>query len=144
MPLRIFEYALLLIVFTTFGPSIASQTDQSEPATEPPWEYKVVNFSSPQCVSEGLAAELNKSGEKGWELVNFALVPEPFPSNADGTLLIKPAATGPGKLNNPQTADSFEGTMSLTMDAAKTRDAVRKPHGCMALFKRIRHVKTRP
>ncbi len=145
MPLRMLGCALLLMVFAAFGPSMTPQTeqDQDEPATEPRWEYKVVKLESFQCTSEpALATALNIIGQKGWELVNYERVPVPFPKDAEGTLLIRPAATGPGKLNNPQTADSFEGTMSLKMGTSKT-GPVPRPE-CQALFKRQAKAKARP
>ena|SRR5260221_12998994 len=140
MPLRMLGCALLLIIFTAFRPSMTSQTgpDQDEPATEPRWEYKVVKLEPLQCASEpALATALNTIGQKGWELVSYERFPVPFPKDAEGTLLIRPAATGPGKLNNPQTADSFEGTMSLKMGP------VPRPE-CQALFKRQAKAKAKP
>jgi len=62
--------------------------------------------------------------------------------DAEGTLLIRPAATGPGKLNNPQTADSFQGTMSLKMETLKM-GRVPRPE-CQALFKRQAKAKAKP
>ena len=145
MPLRMLGCALLLVVFAAFRPFMPSPTgqDQDEPATEPRWEYKVVKLEPLQCTSEpDLATALNRIGEKGWELVSYERVPVPFPQDAEGTLLIRPAATGPGKLNNPQTADSFQGTMSLKMETLKM-GRVPRPE-CQALFKRQAKAKAKP
>jgi hypothetical protein len=77
------------------------------------------------------------SGQQGWELVNYERLSLSFPRDAEGTLLIKPAATGPGKLNNPQTVDSFQGTMTMKM-------AQGQPPECRLLFKRQLHATAKP
>jgi hypothetical protein len=132
MPLRTLGCALLLMAFAAFRPSGTPQTEQGqeERATEPRWEYKVVKVEPRTCSSEQmLAIALNAAGQKGWELVSYERVSPTFPNDAEGTLLIRPAATGPGKLNNPQTADSFQGTMMLRMGMVQLSE-------CRALFKR--------
>jgi hypothetical protein len=140
MPLRMLGCALLLMVFVAVRPSMTSQTeqDQEERATEPRWEYKVVRVDQYRCASEqALVAALNTIGQKGWELVRYERLLPFFPKDADGTLLIRPAATGVGKLNNPQTADSFQGTMTLKMGT------VQQPE-CRVLFKRQANAKAKP
>ncbi len=133
MPLRMMSCALLLIVVAALRLPATPQPgpDQEEPATEPRWEYKVVKIDQFRCSNEQAMGEaLNKIGEKGWELMSYERLSPPFPKDANGTMLIKPAATGAGKLNNPQTVDSFEGTMTLKM-------AQERPPECRLLFKRI-------
>ncbi len=138
MPLRVLGCALLLIVFAAFRPSMTSQAEQGQEqrAAGPRWEYKVVKLGT-QCGSDqGLDGTLNLIGQEGWELVSIER-PSSFPKDAEGTLLIKPASTGPGKLNNPQTADSFQGTMAIKMDPV--------PQAlCHAVFKRQWPAKAKP
>src|SRR2546421_7482059 len=86
------------------------------PQLLPKWEYKVSRFDSGLCSSESeLAVNLNVLGQDGWELVSYERFPAPFPRDAEGTLLIKPAATGPGAQTQPQTADSFTGNITMRM-----------------------------
>jgi hypothetical protein len=130
---------LLLMVLAAFRPSVTPQAeqDQEKRATGPRWEYKVVNLGT-QCGSDpGLDATLNMMGQQGWELVNIERLTPSFPHDAEGTLLIRPAATGPGKLNNPQTADSFQGTMAIKMYP------IPQPL-CHAVFKRQWSAKAKP
>jgi hypothetical protein len=132
MPLRLLSCALLLIVVAAFKLTATplSTQDQEEPATEPRWEYKVLKFDQYQCSNERMMTDaLNKIGQKGWELMSYERLITLLPKEANGTLLIKPAATGAGKLNNPQTVDSFEGTMAIKMPQG--------PADCRVLFKRI-------
>ena len=63
-------------------------------------------------------------------MVSYERLSNLFPKDAEGTLLIRPAATGLGKEHTPQTADSFQGTMTLKMAQAQ-------PGACRFLFKRI-------
>lgn len=133
MPLRMLGCALLLMIFAAFRPSLNSQAeqDQNEPATEPRWEYRVVRVDQMRCANEReLGAVLNTNGQRGWEVVSYERLASAFPKDAEGTLLIKPAATGAGKLNNPQTVDSFQGTLQMKMGPAQQSD-------CRLLFKRI-------
>ena len=44
-----------------------------------------------------VANSLNATGEQGWELVSYERLSNLFPKDAEGTLLIRPAATGPGR-----------------------------------------------
>jgi hypothetical protein len=140
MPLRMLSCALLLLVVAAFKLPATPQSgaDQEEPATEPRWEYKVVRFDQYQCSNERMMADaLNKIGQKGWELMSYERLAPSFPRDADGTLLIRPAATGPGKLNNPQTVDSFQGTMTLRMTQSPQSE-------CRMLFKRISKAPAKP
>lgn len=140
MPLRLLGCVLLLTAFAAFKPSMTllAGQEQNEPATEPRWEYKIVKLDSFRCTSEpALATELNTIGQKGWELVSYERLSLSFPKDAEGTLLIRPAATGPGKLNNPQTADSFQGTMTLKMGLGQQPE-------CRVLFKRQATAKAKP
>jgi len=94
----------------------------------PRWEYRMMRLEGAQCSIDG---GLNKAGQEGWELVSFSPVSVSFaPPEAQGSLLIRPAATGVGAQNNPQTADSFTGTMTLRISEAHA-DA------CQAVFKRL-------
>jgi len=130
---------LLLMVFVAFRPSVTSQPEQNQEqrATGPRWEYKVANLGT-QCDSDqGLDATLNTMGQQGWELINIERLTPSFPKDAEGTLFIKPAATGPGKLNNPQTADSFQGTITMKMYP------ITRPL-CHAVFKRQWPAKAKP
>jgi Domain of unknown function (DUF4177) len=132
MLLRMLSCALLLtiVVAVKLPATPQSGQDREEPSTEPRWEYKVVKLDQNRCSNEQMMAEaLNKIGQKGWELMSYDRLSSSFPKEADGTLLLKPAATGAGKLNNPQTVDSFEGTMNIKMPQG--------PADCRLLFKRI-------
>ena len=132
MSLRLLSCSLLLVALAVFTRPVASQNGQgTQPsAIEPKWEYKVIRVDANQCSSENdLATSMNLIGQQGWELVNYERFLAPFPRDAEGTLLIKPAATGPGAAQTPQTADSFLGT--ITMKMAQTQGG-----SCQLMFKR--------
>ena len=133
MSLRLLAGSLLLGSFALmrgFMPFQAAQTPE-KPTIAPRWEYKAIKLDATQCSVEGLVANsLNASGDEGWELVSYERLSNLFPKEAEGTLLIRPAATGPGKEHTPQTADSFEGTMTMKM-------APMQPGACRFLFKRM-------
>jgi hypothetical protein len=96
----------------------------------PKWEYKALRLDANQCSYENqIAGSLNLAGDEGWELVSYERLSIIFPKDADGTLLIRPAATGPGREHTPQTADSFQGTITMKMAPAQ-------PGACRFLFKR--------
>lgn len=140
MPLRLVSYALLLIAVVAFRLPATPQSgpEQEEPATEPRWEYKVVKIDQFRCSNEQLmVATLNTIGQRGWELMSYERLAPSSPNKADGTMLLKPAATGAGKLNNPQTVDSFEGTITLKMAQDRAPE-------CGLLFKRISHTPAKP
>jgi hypothetical protein len=119
MSLRILGSLLLLTVFTAFRMPVGSVSGQ-EPQTPPPyngpkWEYNVVRLGPSNCTSEGsLNGILNELGLRGWELVSYEPLSPPF-TNADGTILIRPAATGAGRDVQPQLADSFQGNINMRM-----------------------------
>ena len=141
MPLRLMGCALFLLALVVFKLPASSVTpDAEKPAPPPKWEYKTVTLEEPKCAQDrDITHALNMAGLEGWELVSYEHpMPPAIPQEAEGTLLIKPAATGPGKLNNPQTVDSFTGTMELKMAQEKTRRyAHPQPQPpCRMLFKR--------
>lgn len=132
MPLRLLAGSLLLGSFALirgFMPFQPSQTTE-KPTLGPKWEYKALKLDASQCSAEGwVANSLNAAGEEGWELVSYERLSNLFPKDAEGTLLIRPAASGPGREHSPQTADSFQGTMTMKM-------APMQPGACRFLFKR--------
>lgn len=153
MALRLMGCALLLLVFAAFKvPASSTRADAEQPAAVPNWEYKVLALEAPRCAQDQeMMTTLNTAGREGWELVSYERPVAPaFPEEAEGTLLIKPAATGPGKLNNPQTVDSFTGTMELKMGQAmdgnrnKTRPQAQNQPPCRMLFKRQLHSAGKP
>jgi hypothetical protein len=131
MSSRLLGSSFLLLVLAAFTlPMIAPSQQPSRTAVvEPRWEYKVVRTENSCAVSEN---GLNTLGQQGWELVGFDRSAPAFPKDAEGTLLIVPAATGPNKDITPQTADSFQGKLSIQMAEA--------PAGtCFSVFKRLWH-----
>ncbi len=126
MSLRLFAGALLLLAVASWKAPATSGQNSTNPLAGPKWEYKVLKLDSAQCSNE---SAFNKAGQEGWDLVNYSSVAVSFPNNAEGSLLIRPAATGPGAANNPPTADSFSGSMSIRMPQVRV-DA------CQAVFKR--------
>ena len=132
MSLRLLGYSLFLIALTPFkipGAAPVEQGTESQPII-PKWEYKVLRFDAGQCSSEAaLAGPLNSLGREGWELVAHERLSPPYPNDAQGTLLIRPAATGPGSSVAPQTADSFQGTITMKMGQMQ-------PGGCLLMLKR--------
>ncbi|MBZ5507613.1 MAG: hypothetical protein LAO78_19300 [Acidobacteriia bacterium] len=133
MSLRLLAGSLLLGSFALmkgFMPFSALQTPEKQ-TIAPKWEYKALKLEANQCSYENqVATSLNSAGEEGWELISYERLSITFPKDAEGTLLIKPAATGPGREHTPQTADSFEGTMTMKMAPAQ-------PGACRFLFKRL-------
>ena len=132
MSLRLLSFSLVLVALAVFTHPLVSQNSQGtqNAALLPKWEYKVVKIDTNLCSAESeLTTSLNVVGQEGWELVSYERYAALFPRDADGTLLIKPAATGPGAQTTPQTADSFQGT--ITMRMAQTQ-----PGSCRFLFKR--------
>jgi hypothetical protein len=140
MTFRLMGCALFLLALVTFKlPASSAPAEGEKPASPPKWEYKAITLEEPKCAQDRyITAALNAAGLEGWELVSYEhpLLPPPFPEQAEGTMLIKPAATGPGKLNNPQTVDSFTGTMELKMAPNKTRRPAHPQPPCRMLFKR--------
>ena len=132
MSLRLLVGSLVLgsiALIRGFMPVIAAQATE-KPPFRPKWEYKALRLEASQCAYENqIATALNTAGQDGWELVGYERMVA-FPNEANGTLLIRPAATGSGRDHTPQTADSFQGTMTMKM-------APMQPGACRFLFKRI-------
>ena|SRR5215831_2915005 len=134
MSLRLLGSALLLVAFAAFRiPAVSSAGQPAQgPTIVTKWEYKVLRIEANQClVDEIVTRSMNTVGEEGWDLVNYERLEFSFPRDAQGTLLIRPAATGPGKDSTPQTADSFQGTINMRMTPTQ-------PGACRFLFKRPR------
>jgi len=137
MSLRLTGYLILLVLLVTFTVSMTAPSQQAprnpvieRPFLGPKWEYKVLRLESYSCSSENdMTRSLNALGQQGWELVGYQQSPPPFPREAEGSLLIAPAATGPNRGVNPPTADSFQGNLDLKM-------AQVPPPGCSMLLKR--------
>ncbi len=132
MSLRLLTCSLSLIALAVFTHPLASQNSQStsSPTPMPKWEYKLLRVDVNQCAQENeLTTSLNLIGQEGWELVNYERFAPSFPRDAEGTLLLRPAATGHGAETTPQTADSFQGTITMKMGATQTG-------GCRFMFKR--------
>lgn len=133
MSLRLLVGSLILgslALIRGFMPAPAAQTAE-KPPIGPKWEYKTLRLEASQCAIENqVTTSLNSAGDEGWELVSYERLSVTFPKDAEGTLLIRPAATGLGKEHTPQTADSFQGTMTLKMAQAQ-------PGACRFLFKRV-------
>lgn len=131
--LRLLAASLLLGSFALIRGLVPFQSSQAteKPTPGPKWEYKALKLDASQCSVETMVANsLNAVGDEGWELVSYERLSNLFPKDAEGTLLIRPAATGPGREQTPQTADSFHGTMTMKM-------APMQPGACRFLFKRI-------
>ena len=132
MSLRLLTCSLLLIALAVFTHPLASQNGQGTQNLTPPpkWEYKLLRVDVNQCALENeLTISLNLIGQEGWELVNYERLSTAFPKDAEGTLLLRPAATGHGAETTPQTADSFQGTITMKMGLAQVG-------GCRFMFKR--------
>jgi hypothetical protein len=131
MSLRLFAGSLLLVVVAVCAFSMIARTQQPAPSqtTGVRWEYKVIRTEGNLCASE---SALNNVGQQGWELVAYDRVSSPYPKDAEGSLLITPAATGPNKDINPPTADSFQGRISMKMSDVP-------PAACLMVFKRQFH-----
>lgn len=131
MSLRLFAGALLLVIvgITAFSMMAPSQQPARPPVADLRWEYKVVHSEANACASE---PGLNSLGQQGWELIAYQNMPSTFPRDAQGSMLIRPAATGPNKDINPPTADSFQGTITMRMGETQAVP-------CVMIFKRPWH-----
>ncbi len=133
MSLRILVCLLLVFTVVALRPPLtpaAGQGQAEEAGTEPKWEYQVVTLDANRCGYEDIVSNaLNSRGQKGWELVSYQQAPPQFPKEAGGEILIRPAATGPGKEVTPQVADSFQGTITMKINQAQ-------PGACRLLLKR--------
>ncbi len=96
MSFRLLGGALLLLAITAFKVPMISGGQEQKKTDEIKWEYRTLTFEGRQCVVDN-SASLNNLGHAGWELVSYLPTSIAFPKEADGTLLIRPAATGPGK-----------------------------------------------
>ncbi|PYP91442.1 MAG: hypothetical protein DMG65_07615 [Candidatus Angelobacter sp. Gp1-AA117] len=125
-----------MISLAAFKVQATRPTQPEVKAEMPKWEYRVTRLEGGQCAAN-LNPTLASSGSDGWELVTFErlLLPAPaFPTDAQGSLLIKPAATGAGRENNPPTADSFSGTIQMKMPVPQPQP--RQTIACQLIFKR--------
>ena len=135
MSLRVLGCLVLIVTVIALRPPMnpaAGQSAQTAPQTpsEPFWEYRVVSLDSFRCNNEtAMTQALNNAGREGWELVGYQAGPLEFPSTVDGTILMRPAATGAGKDVQPQLADSFTGNIKLAMQRPQTI-------ACRLVFKR--------
>ncbi len=138
MSIRILGYLLMVIAVAVAKLPLIQATGQAgEAATGPGWEYQVVALDSHRCAAEdAVAGSLNAHGKLGWELVSYERA-FPFPAEAQGAILFRPAATGPGKEVSPQLADSFQGTVDFKM-------AQPQPGACRLLFKRQLRPQAKP
>jgi hypothetical protein len=139
MSSRVLGYSLLMVVIAAcILPMIAPSQQPARTAittlNEFRWEYKVLRTDGNVCASE---AAFNSLGQQGWELVAQNHLVAPVPKEAEGTLLIVPAATGPNKDVSPPTADSFQGKITMQMGELQ-------PGTCMAVFKRPWHPSNQP
>jgi hypothetical protein len=112
----------LLMVVAVWNPSQNQAPAQAgtEAAFEPKWEYRVFTLDSRRCAGgdDGVVAALNNYGRQGWALVSVTQSPVLSPTQAHGVILLRPAATGPGKDVRPQLADSFQGTIDFNLPEA--------------------------
>ncbi len=131
MSLRILGCLLTVITVALLKlPQTPASGQAEEAATEPRWEYQVVTMDPLRCaVEDAINTSLNAHGKQGWELVSYQQGAASFPTKAQGELLFRPAATGPGKEVSPQLADSFQGTIDFKM-------AEPQPGACRLVFKR--------
>src|SRR5258708_23444652 len=121
MLLRLLVASLVLSSFALIRglmPAPAAQPAEKPPA-RPKWEYKALRLESSQCLYENqIATALNTAGQDGWEVVGYERLTG-FPNEANGTLLIRPAATGQRRAPSPQTADSSPRTMTMKIVPAQ-------------------------
>lgn len=129
MPQRLCLPLLGMLALMGLTPLPAAQSPEKT-AIHPKWEYKALKLEAKQCqFEEQVTSALNSAGQEGWELMNYERLSAAFPRDAEGTLLIRPAATGPGREHTPQTADSFQGSITMKMPEVQ-------PGACRLLFKR--------
>jgi hypothetical protein len=135
MSLRVLGCLVLILIVIALRPPLTPAAGQSsqnaaQAASAPVWEYRVVNLEAFRCNSEeAMTQTLNANGRQGWELVGYQTGPMEFPGSVDGTIMMRPAATGAGKDTQPQLADSFQGNISLKMQRPQTS-------ACRLVFKR--------
>lgn len=97
MSSRLFGCLLLIIVFAAWRLPLSSTGQELQKPSETQWEYRVHRIDGLQCATESALSEpLAKLGLEGWELVGLERALSAIPKDAEGSLLLKPAATGPG------------------------------------------------
>ena len=137
MSSRLFAGLLLIALFVAWKLPTASsgqetKTSEVPTAKEIKWEYRVHRIDGRQCAVESAFSEpLTRLGLEGWELVAIEHSLPVLPKDAEGTLVIRPAATGPGREHTPMTADSFEGNIHMHMAEAPAQPGV-----CLLILKR--------
>src|SRR5437588_469003 len=118
MALRLIGCSLLLISLAAFKVQTARPTQTEAKNEIPRWEYRVTRLDASQCATN-LNPALDGAGQDGWDLVSYGRLethpPVVFPTEAQGTLLIRPGANGPGRDTSPPTADSFDGNIQMKM-----------------------------
>ncbi len=131
MSLRILGYLLLFITSTALKTSLAQAAGQNtEPATQPVWEYRVVALEPNECMSAAaMSTVLNANGRHGWELVGLQAGPPQFTGAAEGSVAMQPAAPNARNDLYPNLADSLQGKVSLNVPQAQ-------PGACQLVFKR--------
>lgn len=135
MSSRILGYSLLFVLVAGFAFRRIAATQQSSenPPNLTKWEYKVAKLEANPCASDNeVTSLLNSLGQQGWALISYERVPPAFPRDAEGSLLIAPAATGPSKGVTPPTADSFQGSIAMKWTPSPSS-------GCRMLLKREWH-----
>jgi hypothetical protein len=132
MALRVLGFFALVILVLGVRAPLAPAASQSPQAVQDSfWEYRVVTLDARACNSEeAMTATLNANGRQGWELVGYQTGPTQLPNTVDGSILMRPAATGAGRDVSPQLADSFQGNISLKMVQPSQLGA------CRMVFKR--------
>lgn len=132
MSLRVLGCLVLILIVIALRPPLSPAAGQgAQVASEPVWEYRVVPLDTYRCTSEeAMTATLNTNGRQGWELVGYEAAPLVFPKDVEGSILMRPAATGAGKNVTPQLADSFQGSINLKMPQQTQAGA------CRLVFKR--------
>lgn len=135
MSSRMLGYSVLLVLIAIFTVPMLAPTQQpaANPANVIKWEYRVAKLDANGCSADNeVNTLLNSLGQQGWDLVSYERAAPPFPRDAEGSLLIAPAATGPSRGVNPPTADSFQGSIAMKLAQAP-------PGGCRMVFKRVWH-----
>ena len=138
MSSRLLGCSLLFVLIAAFTFPMVAPTQQS-PDKAPPlprWEYHVTSLGG-ACTDDQITTSSNSLGQQGWELVSYERISPAYPKEAQGSMLIAPAATGPSVGTNPPTADSFQGTILMKM-------AQVAPSGCRMVFKRQSHPQAQP
>jgi hypothetical protein len=131
MSSRTLRCLLLLVTIAALTLALIPAAGQSTPAaTEPVWEYRVVNPDPNRCASaEAMTTILNANGRQGWELVGYMAGPPQFPETLEGSIAMRSAVPNGRNDLYPQLVDSYQGTISLKMPQAQAG-------ACQLIFKR--------